>query len=86
MVAASNVTQEKELNQITSLIQTLITYYLHEVGKTNHTIQNNTEQQNYYAQNQKQNPHTPRVMAKLGLNEEDVKLFIQEYLFPEIES
>jgi hypothetical protein len=30
------------------------------------------------------NPHTPRVMASLGLNEEDVRVFIQECLFPEI--
>jgi hypothetical protein len=40
--------------------------------------------QNRYAQYQKQNPHTPRTMAALGLNEEDVQVFIQECLFPEI--
>jgi hypothetical protein len=40
--------------------------------------------QNYYAYNQKQNPHTPRVMTSLGLDEEDVNTFIQNCLFPEI--
>jgi hypothetical protein len=43
-----------------------------------------TSYQNYYCDNQKQNPHTPRVMVSLGLSEEDVKVFIQECLFPEI--
>jgi hypothetical protein len=45
---------------------------------------NTTDNQNYYAQNQKQNPHTPRVMVSLGLSEDDVQHFIQECLFPEI--
>jgi hypothetical protein len=40
--------------------------------------------QNFYAQNQKQNPHTPKVMVSLGLSEEDVTAFVQECLFPEI--
>jgi hypothetical protein len=40
--------------------------------------------QNYYCDNQKQNPHTPKVMASLGLKEEDISVFIQDCLFPEI--
>jgi hypothetical protein len=47
-------------------------------------VENTTEAQNYYAQNQKQNPHTPKVMVSLGLSEEDVTVFVQECLFPEI--
>jgi hypothetical protein len=43
------------------------------------------DQQNYYAQNQKQNPHTPKVMASLGLDEQDIAVFVQECLFPEIQ-
>jgi hypothetical protein len=54
------------------------------VGETNNTANNTTEAQNYYCENQKQNPHTPRVMVSLGLSEEDVKVFIHECLFPEI--
>ena len=41
-------------------------------------------QQNYYCHNQKQNPHTPRVMASLGLDPQEVKKFVEECLFPEI--
>ena len=36
------------------------------------------------AKYQKQNPHTPRTMASLGLDENDVKLFIDKCLFPEV--
>jgi hypothetical protein len=84
MIAAGNVSDEEELKQITSLAQTLVNHYTECVGETNNTAENTTEQQNYYAQNKKQNPHTPKVMVSLGLSEDDVTHFIQECLFPEI--
>ena len=84
MIAAGNVSDEEELTQITSLAQTLVNHYTECVGETNNTAENTTESQNYYAQNQKQNPHTPKVMVSLGLSEDDVRHFIQECLFPEI--
>ena len=40
--------------------------------------------QNYYCSNQTQNPHTPRVMKSLGLNEQDVEKFCTDILFPKI--
>lgn len=84
MVAAGNVSDEHELRQLTSLAHILINHYLECVGETNNSANNTTESQNYYCQNQKQNPHTPKVMVSLGLSEEDVKIFIQDCLFPEI--
>ncbi len=84
MVAAGNVSDEEELEQITDLAKTTITHYLSTVAETNNTVPDTTFEQNYYAQNQKQNPHTPRVMVSLGLSEEDVTVFIQDCLFPEI--
>ena len=84
MVAAGNVSNETELSQIESLANILVNHYLETVGETNNQTINSADAQNYYAQNQKQNPHTPKVMTSLGLNEEDVKVFIQECLFPEI--
>jgi len=84
MVAAANVSDEEELEQITNLAKTTVAHYLSTVAETNNTALDTTEAQNYYAQNQKQNPHTPRVMVSLGLSEEDVTHFIQECLFPEI--
>lgn len=84
MVAAGNVSNEDELRQISSLANILVNHYLECVDETNNTAINTTEAQNYYAQNQKQNPHTPKVMVSLGLSEDDVKHFVQECLFPEI--
>jgi phycocyanobilin:ferredoxin oxidoreductase len=84
MTAAGNVKDETELSQIESLAHILVNHYLETVGETNNTAENTAEYQNFYAQNQKQNPHTPRVMVSLGLSEEDVRVFIQECLFPEI--
>ena len=84
MVAAGNVQNEEELEQIFNMAKRGIKHYLGAVGETNHTANNTTDAQNYYCENQKQNPHTPRVMASLGLNEDDVRVFIQECLFPEI--
>jgi hypothetical protein len=84
MVAAGNVSDDSELAQINSLASILVNHYLETVGETNNTAIDTTSHQNYYCDNQKQNPHTPRVMASLGLNEDDVRVFIQECLFPDI--
>ncbi len=84
MVAAGNVQQEDELEQIFELVRSTTSHYLETVGETNCSVPDSTFEQNYYAQNQKQNPHTPRVMTSLGLDEDDVRVFIQECLFPEI--
>ncbi len=84
MVAAGNVQSEEELEQIIQMAKDTLAHYLSTVAETNNTTENTTEHQNYYAVNQKCNPHTPRVMASLGLDEEDVRVFIQECLFPEI--
>jgi len=83
MIAASNVQSEEELDQIYQMAERGISHYLEAVAETNATG-NSREAQNFYAINQKKNPHTPRVMASLGLNEDDVRMFIQECLFPEI--
>lgn len=84
MVAAGNVSDENELAQISSLARILINHYLETVGEYNNTATDTTFEQNFYCDNQKQNPHTPKVMASLGLNEADVQVFIQDCLFPEI--
>ena len=44
------------------------------------------DQQNRYCHYQKQNPHTPRAMEALGLDPEDIRHFIQDCLFPEVDS
>ena len=84
MVAAGNVQDETELAQIRELAEKCVYNYTATVMESAGLCDDNTEQQNFYAQNQKQNPHTPKVMVSLGLSEEDVRVFIQDCLFPEI--
>jgi len=86
MVAAGNVSDEDEISQISSLASILVNHYVETVGETAGTadVAAVIAAQNFYAENQKQNPHTPKVMTSLGLDEEDVRAFIQDCLFPEI--
>lgn len=84
MVAAANVSNEEELAQLLGMAKQGITAYLEAVADTNNTAEDTTVSQNYYAQNQKLNPHTPKVMVSLGLSEDDVQHFIHECLFPEL--
>lgn len=84
MVAAGNVSDPAELEQIIAMAKTGIDHYLSVVAETNMTAGNVSYAQNYYCENQKQNPHTPKVMVSLGLSEQDVRTFIQDCLFPEI--
>ena len=84
MVAAGNVQETSELEQIFNMAKRGVDFYVENVGKTNNKFSSTKDAQNYYAQNQKMNPHTPRVMVSLGLSEDDVKIFIQDCLFPEI--
>ena len=84
MIAAGNVTDEEELAQIFNIARKGINHYLDTVGETNNRAVNTKFHQNYYAQNQKQNPHTPKVMVSLGLSEEDVRMFVEDCLFPEL--
>lgn len=86
MMAAGNVHEESEINQVIRTAVETLSYYINHVG---HYLGNADDElciksQNRYAYYQKQNPHTPNVMKSLGLNEDDVDAFIQECLFPEI--
>ena len=84
MIAASNVNDVEELEQIKTVVLANLAYYLSNVGVTNGQSTDTTVTQNYYCENQRSNPHTPKVMASLGLDEEDVRVFIQDCLFPKI--
>jgi phycocyanobilin:ferredoxin oxidoreductase len=84
IVAAGNVQDEAELEQILNIAKRTLDMYLEALPDTANSQLNAIEAQNFYAQQQKQNPHTPKVMASLGLNEDDIKVFIQDCLFPEI--
>ena len=86
MIAAGNVRDEKELNQICTMAVSNLANYIdkirnhHDEAKMKDVI----EAQNYYCEHQQQNPHTPRVMQSLGLPDEDIKLFCSDNLFPKV--
>ena len=84
MIAAGNVTEEKELNQICTLAVSNLNSYIDKIGDFNGD--SNKEEvikaQNYYCEHQQKNPHTPRVMQSLGLPEDDIKVFCSDNLFP----
>jgi hypothetical protein len=87
MVAAGNVSSKEELDQIAELSFNSIDDYLGIIGVYNYEADSDETKaaQNRYAYYQKQNPHTPKTMTALGLAEEDVRVFVQECLFPNIE-
>lgn len=85
MIAAGNVNTQEEADRIGRLARLMFHHYLLSLqfSRWNEDIQKVRDAHNRYAYYQKQNPHTPRVMKSLGLNEEDVDVFIQDVLFPE---
>ena len=83
MVAAGNISDETELEQLLELVITNLDYYLKNIGEVSCGV-DFSEAQDWYCQNQKKNPHTPKVMAALGLDKNEVDMFIEKCLFPEI--
>lgn len=82
MVAAGNIQTEGEMSSLMSLVMRNLETYLSGVGAATNT--DHTAAQNRYCHYQKQNPHTPKVMAALGLDPTEVAHFIDACLFPEI--
>lgn len=86
MIAAGNVKDIGELNQICDIALGNLHNYLARIGTYSGDSSRDDviEAQNYYCHHQQQNPHTPRVMQSLGLPEDDIKLFCSDNLFPKI--
>jgi hypothetical protein len=92
MVAAGNINSEFELDAVLELSKKSLIHYLDNI-KTHRPPMtyedmaakyDYTQQQNFYCQQQKQNPHTPRVLNALGFEPEMIHDFIHKELFPEI--
>jgi phycocyanobilin:ferredoxin oxidoreductase len=83
IIAAANVNEGDELEQIISMSTRNLDQYIDTVGETDGECTDNTKGQNYYCENQKLNPHNPRVMTNLGLSEEQIGFFIERCMFPE---
>ena len=86
MIAAGNVATEEEAQAICKLAVDNLKVWFDSVPvyAGEQTVEFTAGAQDYYCHNQQQNPHTPRVMKSLGLNEADVDEFCTNALFPKI--
>ena len=92
MVAAGNINTDFELAVILEISKKSLTHYLDNISKHRPAMKYEdmvasndfTEKQNYYCQQQKRNPHTPRVLQSLGFSETETHDYIHKELFPEI--
>ena len=92
MVAAGNINTDFELDVVLEISKKSLIYYLDNIKPNRPGLTYDeqvakydyTHQQNYYCQQQKQNPHTPRVLKTLGFNDAQVHDYIHKELFPEI--
>lgn len=86
MLAAGNVNTEEEAVTIINIAVNNLRSYMEEVPNFNgfEDVERVKTAQNYYAHNQQQNPHTPRVMKSLGLDEAAVDTFCRDMLFPKV--
>ena len=87
MLAAGNVNTDEEAQQIIDIAVANLRMYMEEVGKYDDYLDGDGVKvaQNHYCNHQKQNPHTPKVMKSLGLDEAMVDTFCKDMLFPNIE-
>jgi len=85
IIAAGSINSESELVEVLNLSKETLIYYLDNIIEADLLKKKDyKEKQNFYCQNQKQNPHTPRVLTALGFSPEKVHDFIHQDLFPEL--
>lgn len=85
MLAAGNITNQVELEQIINISSKSIKFYLDNVGKTNYTgySDNIIEAQNKYCRWQKKNPQLYKSMLAFGFDQATVDDFVNLSLFPD---
>lgn len=84
MIAAGNLQEEYEVDQLCDIAKTSLEYYLNNVGLTQQSASDFHMAQNRYCYYQKQNPHVTNSMISMGVDEKTMKNFINEILFPEV--
>lgn len=84
MVAAGNLQEEAEIDQLCATALTTLEFYLKNVGLDQQDVADYHMAQNRYCHWQKQNPHVIRSMVSMGIDEAKMKRFVSEVLFPEV--
>lgn len=83
MIAAGNVSDENELDQLCNIGLSSLDYYLKNVGLTQESGSDYHMAQDRYCYYQKQNPHVINSMVSMGVPKEVMVDFVNEVLFPE---
>lgn len=83
MIAAGNVQEGQELEDLCAIALKSLDYYLDNVGVTQDWPNDYHLAQNRYCHYQKQNPHVIKSMVAMGIPENRMKKFVDEVLFPE---
>ena len=84
MVAAGNLQEIAEVDQLCDIAKTTLDFYLKNVGIAQQSGSDYHMAQNKYCHWQKQNPHVIRSMVAMGIPEDTIKKFVHEVLFPEV--
>jgi phycocyanobilin:ferredoxin oxidoreductase len=84
MVAAGNLKEDAEIDQLCKLAKTTLAYYLKNIGDTQRKTGDHSIEQNRYCYWQKQNPQVSRSMIAMGVPEAVIANFVKNVLFPEI--
>lgn len=84
MIAAGNISDETELDQLCNIGLNSLDYYLRNVGITQESGADFHMAQNRYCYYQKQNPHVINSMVTMGIEKNVMKEFVEEILFPEV--
>jgi hypothetical protein len=84
MVAAGNLQDSAEIDQLCNTALTTLDFYLKNVGFAQQDVADYHMAQNRYCYWQKQNSHVIKSMVSMGVEETTMKKFVQEVLFPEI--
>ena len=83
MIAAGNLQEEVEIDQLCATALSTLDYYLKNVGLDQQSGADFHMAQNRYCHYQKQNPQVIKSMIAMGVSESTIKQFVREVLFPE---
>jgi hypothetical protein len=84
MVAAGNLQDQAEVDQLCDTAKATLDFYLNNVGFDQQDVADYHMAQNRYCHWQKQNPHVVRSMVSMGIPENTMKSFVNNVLFPEV--
>jgi hypothetical protein len=83
MVAAGNLQDEAEIDQLCNTALTTLDFYLANIGLDQQDAADFHMAQDRYCHYQKQNPQVIKSMIAMGVPEPTIKQFVREVLFPE---